>query len=192
MGRIIVEAAMRLNDRNARSRFCDLVKPTPHPVPHRSATEPLIWGSSITSTVHVLANDVWRLLFISPGDQARHWYTAFSLTVNTLLTQSHKSLPRSDIPMNSPNPLQPLYDLDRTSPQFHKHLTNFFRRSEYQNVVPSLKSEDLTWLVEYLDSVSLPTISPHSVFNTCVGSRRYFRSCDVPGILARTQQTVWR
>ena len=58
------------------------------------------------------------------------------------------------------NLLQQLHDLDRTSPEFHKQLSNFLRGNEYQNAVPGLLSEDLAWLVEYLDSVSLRTISP--------------------------------
>ena len=67
--------------------------------------------------------------------------------------------------MNPPNSLQPFYDLDRTSPQFHEQLGNFLRGGEYQNGVLSLKSEDLANLVEYLDSVSLRTISPHPALN---------------------------
>ena len=52
------------------------------------------------------------------------------------------------------NPLQPLHDLDRTSPQFHEQLNDFLRGDEYRNVLPGLQNEDLVWLVEYLDSVS--------------------------------------
>ena len=50
--------------------------------------------------------------------------------------------------------LKPLHDLDKTSPQFHNQLIDFLRGKEYRDVVPSLQSEDLAWLVEYLDVVS--------------------------------------
>ena len=58
------------------------------------------------------------------------------------------------------NPLQSLHDLDKTSSQFHQQLIEFLRGDEYQDVVPTLQPEDLAWLVEYLDNVSLPIISP--------------------------------
>ena len=90
--------------------------------------------------------------------------------------------------MNPPNPLQPLYDLDRTSLQFHDQLSNFLRGGEYQNGVLSLKSEDLAQLIEYLDSVSLPTISPHSALN--IDLDQHLRSCDVPGMFTRTKKTM--
>ena len=51
--------------------------------------------------------------------------------------------------------LQQLRDLDKTSPQFHEQLSDFFRGDLYQSVFPSLQSESLAWLVEYLDSVRL-------------------------------------
>jgi len=57
--------------------------------------------------------------------------------------------------MSAHNVLKQLHDLDRASPQFHKHLSNFLRSKGYRNDVSSLKGEDLVWLVEYLDSVSL-------------------------------------
>ena len=53
------------------------------------------------------------------------------------------------------HPLQQLRDLDKTSPQFHEQLTNFLRGDDYRNGVSNLEGEDLTWLVEYLDGVSL-------------------------------------
>ena len=92
--------------------------------------------------------------------------------------------------MNPPNPLQPLYGLDRTSLQFHEQLSNFLRGGEYQNGVLSLKSEDLAQLIEYLDSVSLRTIFPHSALNIDLGSHQYLRSCDVPGMFTRTKKTM--
>ena len=57
--------------------------------------------------------------------------------------------------MTPHKPLQQLHDLDRTSPQFYEQLTNFLRGKEYRNVFPNLQNEDLAWLVEYLDNVSL-------------------------------------
>ena len=75
-------------------------------------------------------------------------------------------------------------------PSSYQRLSHFLRRDAYQNIVPSLKSRDVTWLVEYLDSVSLRIISFYSMLNTYVGSHGYFRPYNVPGILARTQKTV--
>jgi len=62
--------------------------------------------------------------------------------------------------MNPPDILEQLHYLDKASPQFHKHLSNFLRSEEYRSTVPSLQGEDLAWLVEYLDSVSLQIVSP--------------------------------
>jgi len=61
--------------------------------------------------------------------------------------------------MNPPDVLEQLRGFDRASPEFHKHLSNFLRSEGYRSVVPSLRDEDLAWLVEYLDSVSLCTVS---------------------------------
>lgn len=60
------------------------------------------------------------------------------------------------IPLNA---LQQLYNLEGASPQFLKQLSNFIRKEEYRNAIPNLQGEDLTWLVECLDSVSLHNIS---------------------------------
>ena len=73
--------------------------------------------------------------------------------------------------MIRPNPLQQLRDLDSTSPHFHERLGKCLRGSEYQNAVPNLQGEDLVWLVEYLDGVSLQSVPLHSAFNAGVGSR---------------------
>ena len=51
--------------------------------------------------------------------------------------------------------LRQLRDLDRTSPEFHEQLSNFFCGDAYRMVFPDLGREDLTWLAEYLDDVSL-------------------------------------
>lgn len=90
------------------------------------------------------------------------------------------------------NPLQQLRDLDTTSLQFHKQLSSCLRGSEYQSAIPNLQGEDLAWLVEYLDGVSLQTISTRSALDTGIGSRQYFRSCRrrVPGIFTRTQRDM--
>ena len=61
--------------------------------------------------------------------------------------------------MSLPNVLEQLRGFDRASPQFHKHLSNLLRSEGYRNAVSILQGEDLAWLVEYLDSVSLQTIS---------------------------------
>jgi len=73
--------------------------------------------------------------------------------------QPFKPLTSPDNRMNSPNVLEQLRGFDRASPQFHKHLSNFLRSNGYRSAVPSLQGEDLAWLVEYLDSVSLYTVS---------------------------------
>ena len=80
------------------------------------------------------------------------------------------SLPWPDTLMTPHAPLQPLRNLDNTSPQFHTQLIDFLSGDEYQSVFPTLQREDLTWLVEYLDSVSFQTIfSP-----LCAQKRRRF------------------
>ena len=66
-------------------------------------------------------------------------------------------------PMIPSNPLQKLRDLDRTSPHFHNRLIDFLHGNEYRYVAPSVQGEDLAWLVDYLDSVSLHTVSSVSL-----------------------------
>ena len=68
--------------------------------------------------------------------------------------------------MTLPTFLQQLHNLDRASPQFHKQISDFLRGKEYRNAVPSLQGEDLMWVVEYLDSVSLQAIFPRVAPNT--------------------------
>jgi hypothetical protein len=67
---------------------------------------------------------------------------------------------------------QQLRDLDRTSPQFHEQVADFFRGNEYRGVFPKLQNEDLAWLAEYLDSVGLRTVSLHDKLSIGVGSRQ--------------------
>jgi len=62
--------------------------------------------------------------------------------------------------MSPPDALKQLHGFDRASPQFHKHLSNFFHSEGYRNAVPTLQGERLAWLVEYLDSVSLQIVPP--------------------------------
>jgi len=92
--------------------------------------------------------------------------------------------------MSTHNVLKQLHGLDRTSSQFHKRLSGLLHSEAYRSAVPNLQGEELAWLVDYLESVSIQTISPKSVPNTVVGSGVYFKSCEprVPGILARTQK----
>jgi len=92
--------------------------------------------------------------------------------------------------MSPPNALKQLHGLDRTSSQFHKRLSGLLRSEGYRSAIPNLQGEDLAWLVDYLESVSLQSISPKSVSNTVVGSDVYFKSCEprIPGILARTEE----
>ena len=62
--------------------------------------------------------------------------------------------------MNPSDILNQLHDFDKASPQFHKDLSNFLRSEGHRSAVPTLQGEYLAWLVEYLDSVSLQTVSP--------------------------------
>jgi len=45
--------------------------------------------------------------------------------------------------MITPNPLQRLRDLDRSSPQFQDQFSNLLRGEEYRKFVPNLQSEGL-------------------------------------------------
>ena len=114
-------------------------------------------------------------------------------TLRSFYSYPNQTYP-TDHPMNSRDPFQRLRDLDRTSPQFHKQLTNFFCGSVYQDALPYLRSKDLAWLVEYLNNVRLQVFFLHAALNSGIDSRRYFRSCNarVPGIPAPTQGGVWR
>jgi len=92
--------------------------------------------------------------------------------------------------MSTHNVLKQLHGLNRTSSQFHKRLSDLLHSERYRSAVPNLQGEDLAWLVDYLDSVSLQSISPKSVLNIVVGSDVHFKSREprVPGILARTEE----
>jgi len=62
--------------------------------------------------------------------------------------------------MTPPNPLQELYDLDKSSFRFHGQLSNLIHGKEYREYVPHLRGKDLAQLVEYLDNVSLQIPPP--------------------------------
>ena len=51
--------------------------------------------------------------------------------------------------------LQPIRDLDTSSPDFSDQLNNILRGQEYEECVPELSVGDSTWLVNYLDKVRL-------------------------------------
>ena len=62
--------------------------------------------------------------------------------------------------MSPSKPLQTLRDLSRASPHFHSQLIDLLRGNEYRDVIPSLQGQDLAWLVDYLDNVSLHGVPP--------------------------------
>ena len=78
--------------------------------------------------------------------------------------------------MNPPEPLQKLHNLDKTSPQFYQEINEFIRGKDYREAVPNLQGEGLTWLVDYLDGVSLQTVFPRIAPNIGVGYRRHLKS----------------
>ena len=59
--------------------------------------------------------------------------------------------------MTSPraHALQQLLHLDTSSPVFQDELCNVLYGEEYTRCVPNLEGDDLAWLVDYLDEVSL-------------------------------------
>ena len=66
--------------------------------------------------------------------------------------------------MSPPNypALQQLYHLDQSSIDFHNQLRNVLYGEEYTQCVPSLQSDDLVWLVDYLDKVRCRATFPNS------------------------------
>ena len=107
-------------------------------------------------------------------------------------TQPFKPLTSPDNRMNPPNVLEQLRGFDRASPQFHKHLSNFLRSEGYRSAIPNLQGEDVAWLVEYLDSVSLYTVSLSSEPKTVVGSHVRVKSREpcISRILTRTERSL--
>ena len=62
----------------------------------------------------------------------------------------------------TPPTLQKLRHLDRSSPEFHGQLSDILYGEEYQQCTPSLQSDDLVWLVDYLDKVCHHATFPRS------------------------------
>ena len=91
------------------------------------------------------------------------WISLFTLTRRRAVVD----VARITHPMTPPGPLQVLHDLDRTSPQFYKQLSDLLRGDEYRNVVLDLQGDDTAWLVEYLDNVSLQPSFPHLLQPLC-------------------------
>ena len=57
--------------------------------------------------------------------------------------------------MSSPSSpvLQRLDRLDKSSPDFHDQLYSVLYGKEYVQCVPDLQPDDVSWLVDYLDTV---------------------------------------
>jgi hypothetical protein len=51
--------------------------------------------------------------------------------------------------------LQQLKQLDSSSPLFPDMLTSLLFKKEYKECIPTLRDEDVVWLVDYLDGVCL-------------------------------------
>jgi len=94
--------------------------------------------------------------------------------------------------MTLPDPLQRLHDLDRSSPQFSSQLAELLDQKEYIKCLPDLHSENLVWLVEYLDRVSFPVTVAQSPLNATTGSYRHLRShkSRLPEVTTRTRENM--
>ena len=101
--------------------------------------------------------------------------------------------PSCTVAMTPPNLLQKLRDLNKTSSDFHSQLTDFLRGNEYRDAVPSLQGEDLDWFIDYLDNVSLRTVSLRSALTAGTDPLRYPRSQHrpIPGTARRTPKDMW-
>jgi len=64
---------------------------------------------------------------------------------------------------HSLNPLQPLRDLDKTSPELCDQLRNILDSEEYKITVSNLEGEDLVELVDDLDEVCRCTVLARSL-----------------------------
>ena len=165
------------------------------------ATEPLIVGLPLVFSeddpiIIWMAAGAMRRFNMGLEGEARQLihYLPGSLRLNHHHPIERNPPEQPDIPMIRPKLLQQLRDLDTASPQFHEQLTSCIRESEFRSAVPDLQGEDLAWLVEYLDGVSLQPIFPHSALNTMLGSRWHLQSCKhhIPGIVAPTQKDMRR
>ena len=58
--------------------------------------------------------------------------------------------------------LEQLYRLDKSSAAFHDRLGGILDGEEYKQSVPDLQTNDLLWLVDYLDKVRLRASIRHS------------------------------
>jgi hypothetical protein len=56
--------------------------------------------------------------------------------------------------------LQQLKQLDSSSPLFPDQLTSLLYKEEYKECIPTLRDEDVVWLVDYLDGVCLYLARP--------------------------------
>ena len=59
--------------------------------------------------------------------------------------------------VTSPDILQRLDRLDKSSPQFPNQLTNLLHEKRYELHISKLQDQDAVWLIEYLDNVCLYT-----------------------------------
>ena len=81
-------------------------------------------------------------------------FISLTIHLQTELVNSHMVPNPQDIASETgSSPLQQLYDLDKTSPQFHQQLSDFLCGEEYGNPSSKLKSRDLASLADYLDGV---------------------------------------
>ena len=110
---------------------------------------------------------------LSTSSASRHGYGHWALSAES---QAHLEVPLAPSPMSPSNLLQTLRDLDRTSARFHNQLIDLLRGNEYRDVIPTLEGEDLAWLVDYLDDVSLHNVSPHPTLTADTGPLRNLRS----------------
>ena len=150
----------------------------------RRSRSPSVFSGWHSALIIIQSSSTWALE--SPGPREAPVLAPLRRFIKCL-----KPLASTDIYMNPSNVLEHLRGFDRTSPQFHKCLSNFFRSEGYRSAVPSLQGEDLAWLVEYLDSVSFQIISLESASNAvAVGSRVCPKSPEsrVPGISARAEK----
>ena len=75
------------------------------------------------------------------------------------------------LPMPSPNPLQRLQGLDRSSPEFPNRLTDILGE-DWMNHAQNLSPNDLEEFVEYLDSVCVWVAFTHPLLNNIVDPQR--------------------
>lgn len=101
----------------------------------------------------------------------------------------HRTYP---ISMPSPNPLQQLHGLDRSSPEFPCQLTGVLLGEDFVDCVQNPPCEDLGPFVEYFDSVRLRVTFVFPPLNVVAGPRRPrpYRVCFSP-LPIRTSENLW-